>query len=169
MKPSPRVSKIRQSFAVLIISLFLGICGALLLKERVWVIQGTSMLPTFQDGKRIVIVYNSDAPARGDIVLVNVTDPDKQVSRVLIKRVIGIPGDRIQFSLGTKAVLLNGVPLVEPYVNGIPFYDAARDLTLGPDQYFIMGDNRNDSLDSRAMGPVKLRQIRHIPKSYFTF
>jgi signal peptidase I len=169
MKSFPKGSKTRIFLATLSLVLFFGLCGSVLLHERLWVIQGVSMVPTFQDGQRLVIVRSSGTPARGDIVLVNAPKLDQQTPKVLLKRVIGIPGDRLQFNPGERVFLLNGVPLVEPYVNGVPRYSVTRDLILGPDQYFIMGDNRNYSLDSRDMGPVVRHQVRHIISSYFVF
>ena len=77
----------------------------------------------------------------------------------LIKRVIGLPGDTVDLRDG--AVLLNGVQLDEPYVNGAETFcgNSCQPFTLGPDQYFLMGDNRANSLDSRSFGPIPASQL----------
>ena len=77
----------------------------------------------------------------------------------LIKRVIGLPGDTVELRDG--AVLINGVLLVEPYVNGAQTFcgNYCQPFTLGPDEYFLMGDNRVNSLDSRSFGPIPASQL----------
>ena len=77
----------------------------------------------------------------------------------LIKRVIGLPGDTIEFRSGH--VLINGAQLEEPYVGDAPTSCSANcgPLVLGADQYFVLGDNRLNSLDSRSFGPIPADQI----------
>jgi signal peptidase I len=77
----------------------------------------------------------------------------------LIKRAIGLPGDTVELRDG--AVLINGGLLNEPYVNGAQTScgNYCRPFTLGPDEYFLMGDNRVNSLDSRSFGPIPASQM----------
>src|SRR5262249_53761971 len=77
----------------------------------------------------------------------------------LIKRAIGLPGDTVELRDGT--VLINGIRLDEPYPNGAApsCGNYCQPITLGPDQYFLMGDNRTNSLDSRSFGPISASQL----------
>ncbi len=95
-------------------------------------------------------------PARGDIVVVYVPEYSEQS---MLKRVIGLPYDRICFTDGT--LLINGDRFVEKYLFGLPPYLGLEnsDFTLGKDEYFVMGDNRAYSTDSRDYGPIHRSQI----------
>ena len=93
------------------------------------------------------------APKRGDVVVFQFPgDP----SRDFIKRVIGVPGDSVEIKDGV--VFVNGVRLVEPYVMNSAYYD--NNLTVVPaGYYYVLGDNRSNSFDSHAWGPVPERNI----------
>jgi signal peptidase I len=111
------------------------------------------MAPTLHDGDLVLAsraALARAAPARGDIVLMR--DPESGVAYV--KRIVGLPGEDVGVQLGRVAI--HGSPLDEPYLSPLDSRAAARDgqWALGEDQYFLLGDNRNDSLDSRAFGPV---------------
>jgi signal peptidase I len=116
-------------------------------------VEGTSMLPRLEDHDRLFInkfVYHISAIHRGDVVVFHYPrDPEKSY----IKRVIGLPGDRISIDRGR--VYLNGKPLRESYVP--EEYRDVRSMaeTIVPeDAYFMMGDHRSISSDSREFGPV---------------
>ena len=83
-----------------------------------------------------------------------------------MKRIIGIPGDRVLIDQDGQ-VYVNGVPLREPYINNSINPYQPTDTKLGPNQYFVLGDNRGDSSDSRAWGPVPRRDI--IGKAWFVY
>jgi signal peptidase I len=113
---------------------------------------GPSMQPTFQQGQRVAIgKYLFGGPGRGDVIVFHPPAPTKDE---YIKRVIGLPGDHVQVQGGQVSV--NGVPLNEPYLHQVVTTCAGPrcDITLGADQYYVMGDNRPNSSDSRAWGPV---------------
>jgi len=113
------------------------------------VISGDSMVPSYYDGQPTYInklAYWSRDPLRGDVVGVKVG------SDFYIKRIIGVPGDKIEFNRGV--VVVNGTPLVEPYVER-PLLWWLRPVFLGADDYFIMGDNRTCS----TLGPIKKQKI----------
>lgn len=123
-------------------------------------IEGPSMQPNFWAGQFLIVSrvhYLLDQPQRGEIVVFDPPgDDDQPNDPLLIKRLIGLPGDHVEVRDGS--VYLNGVALVEPYLNdlGSPLRCSEYcDVTLGADEYFLMGDNRNNSRDSRSFGPVE--------------
>jgi len=116
-------------------------------------VEGTSMLPRLEDHDRLFInkfVYRFSAIERGDVVVFHYPrDPEKSY----IKRVIGLPGDRIRIDRGQ--VWLNEKRLRETYVPET--YEDSRsmaELIVPEDSYFVMGDHRSISSDSREFGPV---------------
>jgi signal peptidase I len=116
-------------------------------------VEGTSMLPRLEDHDRLFInkfVYRISAIHRGDVVVFHYPrDPEKSY----IKRVIGLPGDRLAIERGQ--VWLNGKPLREGYVP--EEYQDMRsypETVIPEDAYFVMGDHRSISSDSREFGPV---------------
>jgi len=116
-------------------------------------VEGTSMLPRLEDHDRLFInkfVYHIEAIERGDIVVFHYPrDPEKSY----IKRVIALPGDRLSILDGQ--VWINGKPLREPYVPARYRDDRSMaEMVIPPDHYFVMGDHRSISSDSRDFGPV---------------
>jgi signal peptidase I len=161
------VSEIAQT-VILAATVFLGISMFTARFE----IRQVSMQPSFYSGQRIVVdrlpndlspwlaeiayAASGHEPAtlglkRGQVI---VFYRPGQSDVPLIKRVIGIPGDTIQIANG--AVWLNGKRLDEPYTYDKPTTCSAYcgPVTLGPGMYYVMGDNRPDSLDSRIFGPI---------------
>jgi signal peptidase I len=116
-------------------------------------VEGTSMLPRLEDQDRLFInkfVYHFEKIERGDVVVFNYPrDPAKSY----IKRVIALPGDRLRVDSGR--VFVNGVAVHEPYVP--ERYRDVRSvvsMVVPPHEYFMMGDHRSISSDSRDFGPV---------------
>ncbi len=110
-------------------------------------IDGNSMNPTLLNGEYLIIsnfAYQLDEPERGDIIVFR--HPRSELN--LIKRVIGLPGDTIEVVDGT--VRVNNVALSEPYIEAPPTYSSSWVVPEG--QYFVLGDNRNNSSDSHAWG-----------------
>lgn len=110
---------------------------------------GPSMQDTCHNGDLVILWELNYNPARGDIVVV---DKDNPLHENLIKRVIGVGGDHVQVQDGT--VTVNGQQLSEPYVKESKWSGSNVDLVVPEGQVFLMGDNRNNSEDSRAIGPV---------------
>ena len=117
-------------------------------------VEGTSMLPRLDDQDRLFVnkfIYRFTAIERGDVVVFHYPrDPEKSY----IKRVIALPGDRLRIDHGT--VWLNGQPLSEPYVPDEYRDNGSYPETVIPaNSYFMMGDHRCISSDSRTFGPVE--------------
>ena len=116
-------------------------------------VEGTSMLPGLEDQERIFInkfVYHFESVSRGDVVVFRYPrDPGKSY----IKRVIGVPGDRIRIERGR--VYVNGRRLAEDYVPRDFVDPHSYPETVVPDHaYYVLGDHRSMSNDSREFGPV---------------
>lgn len=119
-------------------------------------IPAASMLPTLQINDRIFIdktVYRTQPPQRGDVILFKPTDTLRQQNfkDAFIKRVIGLPGEKIEVKNGS--VYINGQRLKETYLAEAPQYTYGFTV-VPPDQYFTLGDNRNNSYDSHYWGFV---------------
>jgi len=116
-------------------------------------VEGTSMLPRLEDRDRLFInkfVYHMEPISRGDIVVFRYPRDEE---KSYIKRVIGLPGDRLRIVQGQ--VWINGQPIAEPYVPEEYRDDRSyAEITIPPDHYFMMGDHRSISSDSREFGPV---------------
>ncbi|MBQ3409048.1 MAG: signal peptidase I [Clostridia bacterium] len=102
-------------------------------------VKGNSMLPTFSDGQVLVARKIAINIRNNDVVII------KKDNKVIIKRVIGIPNDKIKFENGY--VCVNGIRFDERYVK--EFGNITEEITLKENQYFVLGDNRNESVDSR--------------------
>lgn len=114
-------------------------------------VSGPSMAPHISSGEFVIIntlAYRFGKPSRGDIVAFR---HDSVTPELYIKRVVGLPGDRIRIDHGT--VYLNGARLEEPYVQ---FRDdrSLPEVTVPAGSVYVLGDNRAVSEDSRAFGPV---------------
>lgn len=115
-----------------------------------------NLLP-WEDREGENLVYLFDPPARGDIIVLH---PPYASDEPYIKRVIGLPGETIRFRNGS--VLIDGVPLQEDYIEaGITSCSRATwcEMTVPENAVFVLGDNRQDSTDSRVFGPVAYDHI----------
>jgi signal peptidase I len=125
--------------------------------EAFWIPSG-SMIPTLEIGDRVLVnkfIYRFTEPKRGDIVVFTSVDNPKED---LIKRVIGVPGDKIAVRGGK--LFLNGEPQKEPYTNKkLPDRSFFARITVPKGHVFVMGDNRGNSADSRVFGPLPKKNI----------
>ena len=121
-------------------------------------VAGAAMSPTLNDGDRVFIWKSFSSPKRGDIVVF--LYPEDQ-SKSFIMRIVGLPGETIDMNL-EGWITINGQPIEEPYVAAEVNRAAqmrwkqwsAKVKHIGPDSYFVMGDNRDASNDSRFWGTV---------------
>jgi len=126
-------------------------------------VNGASMEPTYYNREYLIIdeiSYRLNAPKRGDVVVFKYPLDESQF---FIKRIIGLPGERVV--VRDEAVMVYndanplGMVLEEPYLSENMVTTDTSDVTLGADEYFVMGDNRMASLDSRRFGPLKRNEI----------
>jgi signal peptidase I len=118
-------------------------------------VDGSSMEPTLHSGEFMIVnrlAYKLGSPQIGDVVVFH---PPSNPEQEYIKRVIGLPGDRVAIANGQVSV--NDQVLDEPYIATPPEYE--KFMTVPPDMLFVLGDNRNNSLDSHNWGPVGLDQV----------
>jgi len=119
-------------------------------------VYGSSMVPNLRTNERLVVEklsYRFHGPRRGDIVVLH--DPDGG-PELLIKRVVGLPGERV--TLADGQVYVDGVAISEPYLTQ-GTASTGRAWTIPPLHVFVMGDNRGASRDSRVFGPVSIDSI----------
>lgn len=119
-------------------------------------IEGFSMEPNFHDGQFLLVnklQYLFGHPTRGDVIIFHYpANPKKNY----IKRVIGLPGEKVQVVAGK--VFVNGARVQEPYPYNFADYDWGP-ITIGPDEYFVLGDNRPESSDSHSWGMLPAKNI----------
>jgi len=131
-------------------------------------VKGASMKPNFLDGEYILtdkISYRFTKPKRGDVIIFqSPTDPDVD----FIKRIIGLPGEKVKISEGSIVIYneqnKTGLTLKEPYhINGPTLggkeVPQNTEVTIGDNQYFVLGDNRVESFDSRSWGMLDRKKI----------
>jgi signal peptidase I len=121
------------------------------------IVQGSSMEPNLYQGERLAaspLPYVLGEPQRGDIVMLY---PVEENGPNLVKRILGLPGETVTFIRGELYV--NGQRIEEPYLNEACRNCRTRVWVLGEDEFFILGDNRNVSRDSRAYGAIQRENI----------
>ncbi|NEP90775.1 MAG: signal peptidase I [Okeania sp. SIO2C2] len=153
----------KENIKVLAIALSLSLLVRILIAEPRY-IPSDSMIPTLEVGDRLVVEkvsYYFHPPVRGDII---VFQPPQQLQRygyaknqAFIKRVIGLPGDTIKIENGL--VYINDQPLTENYIAEPPEYTLPISIKVPENQYFVMGDNRNNSNDSHVWGFLPKKNI----------
>src|SRR3989344_4815130 len=120
-----------------------------------FIVNGSSMVPTFEDGDYLIvdeISYRFNDPERGDVVVFRYpNDP----SKFFIKRIIGLPGETLKI-VGSKVFIKNNKKGDEELYESYVVYPAQNniEITLNDDEFFVMGDNRAQSSDSRSWGPM---------------
>jgi signal peptidase I len=157
--PAAREARPRRVFGsifevalVVLLALFLALLLKIYVAEA-YEIRGRSMEPTFQEEQRVMILKVFYGIQRGDIIIFSSVD---NPAKDLIKRVIGLPGDVVEMRHGK--VYVNGSKLDEPYVH--PSAEDVRPEKVQPGKYYVLGDNRPDSMDSRKFHPIDAASIK---------
>lgn len=182
-RDEPHSHRLRSTLSTIGILLLAPIIAILLTAYvfQSYQVDGPSMQNTLHNGDRLIvwklprtwarITGHQYVPKRGDIIILSESGllkyGDTQDTKQLVKRVIGLPGDHLVIKDGVITVYNKQHPngfvpdKTLPYgANGaIPPTTNNEDITLGPDQIFVCGDNRGDSLDSRIFGPVQTNQV----------
>lgn len=130
-----------------------------------YLVSGSSMDPTFKDADYLIVDQLSkrfEFPARESVVIIRFP---KDTSKFFIKRLIGFPGETVTINNGVVTIYndqnKNGITLKESYVTYKK--DENFSITLKEDEYFVMGDNRAGSYDSRSWGPLPKKYIIGVP------
>lgn len=157
------MKKVLWSFFEIIETVAIAVVAVVLVRTFIvqpFVVSGASMEPSFHNGNYLLIdelTYRFRQPERGEIVVFKYPGDHRSF---YIKRIIGLPGERVVLDGGKVSVYSNGEKkiLSEAYLSG-EFMSGSFEVVLAPDQYFVMGDNRNFSFDSRSWGPLSRGDI----------
>lgn len=155
--------KILWSFLEIFETVIIAVAAVFLIRTFIaqpFLVSGSSMEPTFYNGNYLLVdelTYQFREPERGEVIVFRYPN---EPSSYFIKRIIGLPGEKVviennvvKITAGDEIKVLN-----EPYVLG-KVSTSHFEKTLGPHEYFVMGDNRNFSFDSRSWGPLQEANI----------
>lgn len=157
------MKKILWSVAEMLETIAIAVAAVVLVRTFVaqpFLVSGSSMEPTFMNGDYLLVdelTYHLRAPERGEVIVFKYPE---NPSSYFIKRIIGLPGETVVIKNGMVSVIDQGKKIVlhEPYIDQ-PMTTSDFEETLGSNQYFVMGDNRNFSFDSRSWGPLPTDDI----------
>lgn len=139
-------------------------------------VNGQSMMPNFESGEYVLtdkVSFRLRDPVRGEVVVFHAPEDANCAAGTgcdFIKRILAVPGETVE--VRDNQIIVNGVPLPEVYIPAdyptqAGAFTANRVVTMGPDEYFTVGDNRPYSSDSRAWGPVPKSEI--VGRAFFRY
>ena len=156
VKPSSRVQGLRQNFVTDRLS---NLLPAVRARSQSFEISNVMMVPTLLPGDQVILhraAYQAVTPQRGDVILYRYPD---EAGKLFVHRVVGLPGDRIE--IRRQVLSVDNEPLSEPYARHTDppmergnVRDHLGPIIVPPDAYFLLGDNREESVDSRFLGPI---------------
>ncbi len=149
-RPSLLQALLQETLQVVLPALLLALTVHLFLAQAT-VVFGQSMEPNLSAHQRLIIdkiSYRFRPPQRDDIVVLKIPSMDE----LLVKRIVALPGEKVAIQNGT--VYINDLPLPEPFLDDHS-NQSMEPIILGPLDYFVLGDNRGNSNDSRVFGPIK--------------
>ena len=180
LKPDSLLKKIKDNVIEFLKFAFIAVIIVLPIRMFIaqpFIVSGLSMFPTFNDGEYLIIdelSYNLGTAHRNDVVVFHYPNDKK---KYFIKRIIGLPNETIVINNGEitikNAQFPDGFKLEQDYIK--EKFSTTGTYTTGPDDYFVMGDNRNFSSDSRAWGtlPKKLlvgrAYLRLLPLNHISY
>jgi len=148
MKKLFRSKSFWENVAIVAVAILLFVGLRLTIQD--FAVDGPSMENTFQNGERVLVdklAYKFSTPQRGDVIIIHPPIPS---TSPFIKRIIGLPGESVEIENGTVTVVKpdgSTIILNEPYIRESPNYDYIS-AVIPPNEYFVLGDNRDDSEDS---------------------
>ncbi len=161
--PSPLKDFFIDLFKVLILGAFAVVFIRYFIFKP-FIVKGASMEPNYQEKEYLIIdelSYYIGKPERGETVVIRRRSDDREY---FLKRIIGLPTERVVISGGRVRIFNTAQPQgayldEHRYLGTSVLTDGSIDVTLGPDEYYVLGDNRSASLDSRKIGPIVRRDI----------
>jgi signal peptidase I len=163
-KGQPNVKSFLWELARVIIIAFVVMVGFRFFVAEPFIVSGSSMVPNYHNREYLIVNklgYKTDEPKRGDVIVFRYP---KDTSQYFIKRIVGMPGEKVKIQAG-KVVIYNsefpeGKTLEEPYLpNQNVTFGSEDTVTLGSSEYFVLGDNRLASSDSRVWGILPKHDI----------
>jgi len=160
-KKKPRKKPLYREITelVFIFFLMLFIFNFVLMSVKV---NGTSMVPTYHDGERgiMVRILPFNEPTHGDVVVIDYTDELTGKNELIVKRVFAMPNDT--FEIKDNEIFVNGEIVDDPHRAPNTRMDDYPLTIMASDEAFVLGDHRNVSKDSRMIGPIKIEQIKAV-------
>jgi len=151
---------LREWLQVIVIALVISLPIRFFIAEP-FIVNGPSMDPTFSTGQFLIVdrlTYRFNEPQRGDVIIFRYPNNPKVY---YIKRIIGLPGEKLTIENGKVNITSSGTSTIlkEPYIAESHLSKESETITLDEKQYFVMGDNRIQSSDSRLWGPLDKKLI----------